>query len=296
LPETPNEVHNIGAGNATRDLAGCGVRLRLTPPFAARWDAHPAAPLAAKRLCSQNVLLEAGHDVICEAADGASAIDLFREFRLDLVTMDINMPELNGLQASEHIHAQFPTARIVMVTSISASEDIHHAARADAPVYLLKPFRKEEVIEAPEAALKKLPRRQLDRFAHAFHDLRQAEENLRRGLKIAPGSEEAMEARGLLIGVAQMRGSTGGCLPRFAQFKRSRPTLTALRGESADLCRSCYWGSPEGYAHIALESVRREVLIWKGTDIQQYERISKEARKAKLPVAEYIKTVLSKHS
>jgi hypothetical protein len=183
-----------------------------------------------------------------------------------------------------------------MVTSISASEDIHHAARADAPVYLLKPFRKEEVIEAPEAALKKLPRRQLDRFAHAFHDLRQAEENLRRGLKIAPGSEEAMEARGLLIGVAQMRGSTGGCLPRFAQFKRSRPTLTALRGESADLCRSCYWGSPEGYAHIALESVRREVLIWKGTDIQQYERISKEARKAKLPVAEYIKTVLSKHS
>ena len=66
--------------------------------------------------------------------------------------------------------------------------------------------------------------------------------------------------------------------------------------KNADLCRSCYWGSPEGYAHIALESVRREILIWKGTDIQQYERISKEARKAKLPVAEYIKTILPKHS
>jgi two-component system chemotaxis response regulator CheY len=110
--------------------------------------------IVARRML-RTVLLEAGHDVVCEAADGASAIDLFRELRPDLVTMDINMPELNGLQASEHIHAEFPGARIVMVTSISASEDVHHAARAGASSYLLKPFCKEKVIEALETALKK---------------------------------------------------------------------------------------------------------------------------------------------
>ncbi len=68
------------------------------------------------------------------------------------------------------------------------------------------------------------------------------------------------------------------------------------KGKNPDLCRSCYWGSPEGYAHIALEAVRREVLIWQGPDIEQYERISREAKNAKLPVAEYIKTILPKRS
>ena len=103
----------------------------------------------------RKVLMEVGHDVICEAADGASAVDLFRELRPDLVTMDINMPELNGLEASRHIHAEFPGARIVMVTSMCASEDVRQAARAGASSYVLKPFRKERVIEALETALKK---------------------------------------------------------------------------------------------------------------------------------------------
>lgn len=63
--------------------------------------------------------------------------------------------------------------------------------------------------------------------------------------------------------------------------------------KNVDLCRSCYWASPQSYAHIALEAIRREVLIWKGVDVKQYERIAKEARKAKLPVAEYIRLKVS---
>ena len=60
-----------------------------------------------------------------------------------------------------------------------------------------------------------------------------------------------------------------------------------------DLCRSCYWSSPEGYAHIALEAARREVLIWRGVDVKRYERIAKEALKMKLPVAEFIRLKVS---
>jgi hypothetical protein len=63
-------------------------------------------------------------------------------------------------------------------------------------------------------------------------------------------------------------------------------------GKNQDVCRSCYWGTPAGYSHIAFEPLKREILIWKGPEIRQYERISKSARKAKLPVAEYIKTIL----
>jgi hypothetical protein len=65
------------------------------------------------------------------------------------------------------------------------------------------------------------------------------------------------------------------------------------KAKDVDLCRSCYWASPGSYAHIALEAVRREVLIWKGVDVKKYERIAREARKMKLPVADYIRIKIS---
>ena len=66
--------------------------------------------------------------------------------------------------------------------------------------------------------------------------------------------------------------------------------------KNPNLCRSCYWGSPEGYAHIALEAVKREVLIWKGSAVEQYELIAREARRMKLSIADYIKAILAKHN
>ena len=99
------------------------------------------------------MLEEGGHEVVCEAADGAVAIGLYRTHRPDLVTMDINMPKLDGVLASEHIHAEFPGACIVMVTSISANEQVRHAFRAGAANYLLKPLQAEKVLEVVAAAL-----------------------------------------------------------------------------------------------------------------------------------------------
>jgi two-component system chemotaxis response regulator CheY len=107
--------------------------------------------LARKML--RKMLTEGGHEVVCEAADGAAAIDLFRAHRPDLVTMDINMPGLGGLLASEHIHAEFPGARIVMVTSVSAVDNVRQAIRAGAVSYLLKPFTQEKVTEVIGKAL-----------------------------------------------------------------------------------------------------------------------------------------------
>jgi two-component system chemotaxis response regulator CheY len=108
--------------------------------------------LVARRML-RKMLTEGGHEVVCEAADGAAAIDLYRVHRPDLVTMDINMPKLNGLLASEHIHAEFPAALIVMVTSLSAADDVRHALRAGAVSYLLKPFTQEKVVEVIGKAL-----------------------------------------------------------------------------------------------------------------------------------------------
>ena len=66
--------------------------------------------------------------------------------------------------------------------------------------------------------------------------------------------------------------------------------------KSADTCRSCYWGSPEGYSHIALEGARREVLVWQGKESGDHERIARKARKAKVSVAEFIKDAMAKRT
>ena len=108
--------------------------------------------LVARRML-RKMLTEGGHDVICEATDGAAAIDLYREHHPDLVTMDINMPKLNGLQASEQIHAEFPDALIVMITSFSAMEDVRQARRAGVVGFILKPFNQEKMIEVIGKAL-----------------------------------------------------------------------------------------------------------------------------------------------
>ena len=75
LRETLNEVLNIVTGNATRDLACCGARVHLTPPFAARCDGRHAAALSTERLSSQNVLRTAAGDFLIAFAQPAAGPD-----------------------------------------------------------------------------------------------------------------------------------------------------------------------------------------------------------------------------
>ena len=62
-----------------------------------------------------------------------------------------------------------------------------------------------------------------------------------------------------------------------------------------NLCKTCYWASPDEYKHIALEEVRRLDILWKGEkDIEVYEKIKKKAKGNKAPMPEYVKEILSK--
>ena len=69
----------------------------------------------------KNILTGGGHEVVSEAADGAAAVERYRELRPDLVMMDVTMPQIDGIEASRRILAEFPDARIVIVTSINCS-------------------------------------------------------------------------------------------------------------------------------------------------------------------------------
>jgi len=79
-----------------------------------------------------------GYDVVGQAADGESAIAVAREFRPEMVFMDINMPTLNGLDATRVIKSELPETRVVVLTASEDEGDLLDAIRSGADGYLVK--------------------------------------------------------------------------------------------------------------------------------------------------------------
>jgi len=82
-------------------------------------------------------------DVIGTAANGKEAIEVFREKRPDVITMDIMMPEMNGIESLRRIKDISPETTVVMVTSVSQDEKMREAAKAGADGYVTKPVDTE---------------------------------------------------------------------------------------------------------------------------------------------------------
>jgi DNA-binding NarL/FixJ family response regulator len=94
---------------------------------------------------------EADMEVVAEAANGAQAVELFRQHRPDLVLLDSRMPHASGVQAAEEIRRTDHSARIVMLTAFDGDEDIHKALVAGAQGYILKNSTGEQLIPALRA-------------------------------------------------------------------------------------------------------------------------------------------------
>ena len=86
--------------------------------------------------------------VIAEARNAAQAIALYRQHRPDVVTMDYFMPDQNGVEATRAIRAEFPQARILMLSGRDGEEDIHRAVDAGVCGYLTKAAERDAVIAA----------------------------------------------------------------------------------------------------------------------------------------------------
>ncbi len=86
--------------------------------------------------------------VVAEAADGRAAIAAHREHQPDITLMDVRMPHLDGIEAARRIRAQSPGARILMLTTYDAEEDICCAMDAGASGYLLKDSSQDDLITA----------------------------------------------------------------------------------------------------------------------------------------------------
>ncbi|MFC7392341.1 ANTAR domain-containing response regulator [Scopulibacillus cellulosilyticus] len=98
------------------------------------------------------MLKDAGYDVIGEAGDGEKAIELTYKLKPDLIIMDIKMPKMNGLKASQIISDKF-NIPILLLTAYSQQEFIDKAKKANIVGYLVKPVSESSLVPAVEIAL-----------------------------------------------------------------------------------------------------------------------------------------------
>jgi two-component system chemotaxis response regulator CheY len=101
----------------------------------------------------RHIVEAAGHRVVGEAGDGETAIALCRELRPDVVTLDILMPGMDGLDTLDALKAEWPEARVVMVSALDHEEKRREAERLGAAGFIRKPFHQKDVTEALERVL-----------------------------------------------------------------------------------------------------------------------------------------------
>ena len=105
------------------------------------------------RMMIKNILTEAGYEVVGEAENGVVAVSKYRELKPDLTTMDITMPEMDGLAALREIRGQDPQARVVMCSAMGQQSMVIESIQAGARDFIVKPFQPERVLEAIQKAL-----------------------------------------------------------------------------------------------------------------------------------------------
>lgn len=104
------------------------------------------------RMMIRDILAKEGY-VIHEAVNGRDAVEKYGEVRPDLVTMDITMPEMNGLEALREIRSGDSSARVLMVSAMGQQKMIVEALESGAMDFLVKPFQPTKVLETVKKCL-----------------------------------------------------------------------------------------------------------------------------------------------
>lgn len=94
------------------------------------------------------ILEKLGHEAVFDAKNGQEAIDAYNKFKPDLVTMDITMPDMDGIEAVKQIMKDHHDAKIIMVTSHGQEDMVIKSIQAGAVGYMLKPITEEKLAQA----------------------------------------------------------------------------------------------------------------------------------------------------
>lgn len=103
----------------------------------------------------KNILADSSFEVVAEAADGVEAVEKYREVEPDVVTMDITMPRLGGLEATEKILDINSKAVVIIVSAMGQKHLVIEAIDMGVADFIVKPFHKDKVLRIIEEALQR---------------------------------------------------------------------------------------------------------------------------------------------
>ena len=176
--------------------------------------------------------------LIAEASNGREAIDQFRRHRPDVTLMDLQMPEMNGVDAMVAICEEFPSARIIVLTTYVGDALVLRALKAGARAYLLKSLLRKELVETVRlvhAGQKRIvPVVAADLAEHATDDaLSPREVDVLR--LIAGGNANKAVASQLSITEETVKGHVKNILSKLAASDRTHAVTIALKRGIIDL-------------------------------------------------------------
>ena len=188
-------------------------------------------PMTREGLCAVITRRE-DMSVVGEANNGQEAIDLYRIHLPDVVLMDLSMPQMDGLQATRALLAEFPHAGIIIFTASEGDETIYQALRAGARAYLLKEAPAAlllETIEAVAAGQTYLPGALAAKLAGRLHlrDLTDREQEVLE--QIVAGKTNSEIGSVLLISEGTVKSHVNRILDKLGVNDRTQAALSALK-------------------------------------------------------------------
>lgn len=104
------------------------------------------------RMSLRNILEKNGYEIAAEAEDGNQAVEKYEEVNPDLVTMDITMPNMDGITAIKKILEKDPEAKIIVVSAMGQKALVIEALNSGAKDFIVKPFQPDRILEAVQKA------------------------------------------------------------------------------------------------------------------------------------------------
>ncbi len=105
------------------------------------------------RMMIKNIVTKLGYEVVGEAENGKQAVEMYTELKPDLVTMDITMPEMDGIEGVKAIKKLDPNARVIMCSAMGQQSMVMEAIQSGAKDFIVKPFKQDRIAQAIERVM-----------------------------------------------------------------------------------------------------------------------------------------------
>ncbi len=170
--------------------------------------------------------------VIAEGSGGKEAIALFRQHQPDVTLMDLRMPDIGGVEAIKAIRQEFPSARIIVLTTFDGDEDIYRALQSGAQSYLLKGVSFEELTESirvVHSGQRRIPAAVAERLAERMAGDELTGREMQVLELIAKGHSNKEIGTELSISEATVKSHVNSLLSKLGVTDRTQAVTTALQ-------------------------------------------------------------------